>query len=120
MRGVGVGQVVSIGIVATYYSSIMAITLKYLADSFSAVLPWRDCKPEWGSCIPSNNDNANISWTNETKSSAELYFMCVVLKEDWHFKIIENLLISVGKRFYVLRTTLTMASVRQTGFLFVS
>lgn len=75
MRGVGVGQVVSIAIVATYYSSIMAITLKYLADSFSAVLPWRNCKPEWGACIPSNSDNANVSWSNDTKSSAELYFM---------------------------------------------
>lgn len=75
MRGVGVGQVVSIAIVATYYSSIMAITLKYLADSFNSILPWRDCKVEWGSCIASNNDGVNKSWTNESKSSAELYFL---------------------------------------------
>lgn len=88
MRGVGVGQVVSIAIVATYYSSIMAITLKYLADSFSAVLPWRDCKPEWGACIPSNSDNANVSWSNDTKSSAELYFMWGKL--IWYWKAFFN------------------------------
>lgn len=76
MRGVGVGQVVSIAIVATYYSSIMAITLKYFADSFNAILPWSNCKPEWGSCLPSlTSDNDNMTWTNETKSSAELYFL---------------------------------------------
>jgi solute carrier family 6 (neurotransmitter transporter, glycine) member 5/9 len=76
MRGVGIGQVTSIAIVATYYSSIMAITLKYFADSFNAILPWQNCKPEWGSCIPSNFDHSsNITWSNETKSSAELYFL---------------------------------------------
>lgn len=75
MRGVGVGQVVSIAIVATYYSSIMAITLKYFSDSFNAILPWGSCKPEWGSCIASGATNANMTWNNETKSSAELYFL---------------------------------------------
>lgn len=76
MRGVGVGQVVSIAIVATYYSSLMALTLNYFADSFNAILPWSNCKPEWGPCIPSTtHDNANMTWGNETKSSAELYFL---------------------------------------------
>lgn len=75
MRGVGVGQVVSIAIVATYYSSIMAVTLKYLADSFDAILPWSSCKPEWGPCISSTADNMNRTLSNTTKSSAELYFL---------------------------------------------
>lgn len=75
MRGVGVGQVVSIAIVATYYSSIMAITLKYFADSFNSILPWSDCNPDWmESCIPSGG-STNKTWSNSTKSSAELYFL---------------------------------------------
>jgi len=76
MRGVGVGQVVSIGIVATYYSSLMALTLKYFADSFNEILPWSECKSEWNStCIPSSFvNNGSMTWSNTTKSSAELYF----------------------------------------------
>lgn len=75
MRGVGVGQVISILVVATYYSSIMAITLKYFSDSFSEILPWQNCKTEWGSCIPSNFISANTTWSNTTKSSTELYYL---------------------------------------------
>lgn len=81
MRGVGVGQVVSIAIVATYYSSLMALTLKYFSDSFNAVLPWSFCKEEWGACIPSVHvENSNMTWSNSTKSSAELYFVKEILK----------------------------------------
>jgi solute carrier family 6 (neurotransmitter transporter, glycine) member 5/9 len=76
MRGVGVGQVVSIAIVATYYSSLMALTLNYLADSFNAILPWSSCKESWGDCIPSlPQENSNMTRANTTKSSAELYFL---------------------------------------------
>lgn len=82
MRGVGVGQVVSIAIVATYYSSLMALTLSYFADSFKSMLPWSYCKEEWGSCIPSLHEEkgANMTWSNETQSSAELYFLKDILK----------------------------------------
>lgn len=41
MREVGVGQVVAF--VATYYSSIMGLTMKFLYDLFSSVLPWSVC-----------------------------------------------------------------------------
>lgn len=79
MRGVGVGQVVSIGIVATYYSSLMALTLKYLADSFSEILPWSICNPAWSeTCIPSgisDNLNTSIVKDNTSRTSAELYFL---------------------------------------------
>lgn len=72
MRGVGTGQVLSSLFVATYYSSIMGLTLKYLFDSFSSELPWSTCKPEWGACVSALNDT---TYGNETaKSSAELYF----------------------------------------------
>lgn len=81
MRGVGVGQIVSICIVATYYSSLMALTLSYLANSFHEVLPWSSCKDEWNvTCIPSGyHDDTNMTWSNTTKSSAELYFLKDVL-----------------------------------------
>lgn len=76
LRGIGMGQVISTMFVATYYSSIMAITLRYLFDSFRTVLPWSYCKPEWGACIASGaGHDANTTWSNGTKSSAELYFV---------------------------------------------
>lgn len=53
MRGVGVGQVFAVLVVLTYYSSIMGLTLKYLFDSLSFVLPWTVCRDEWGPCISS-------------------------------------------------------------------
>jgi solute carrier family 6 amino acid transporter-like protein 5/7/9/14 len=79
---VGIGQTLCIMVVATYYSSIMAITMRYLVDSFSAVLPWSECNPMWNvSCYPSSGSmkGSNITWTNDTKSSAELYFLKDVL-----------------------------------------
>ena len=76
--GVGTGQVLSSLFVATYYSSIMGLTLKYLYESvFSLDLPWGFCKEEWGDCVPAVIDIANngsLLITNLTKSSAELYF----------------------------------------------
>jgi solute carrier family 6 amino acid transporter-like protein 5/7/9/14 len=85
MRGVGIGQVVSICIVATYYSSLMALTLSYFANSFNEILPWSNCNADWNvsACIPSGHQNnflSNMTWSNETKSSAELYFIKDVLR----------------------------------------
>jgi solute carrier family 6 amino acid transporter-like protein 5/7/9/14 len=82
MRGVGVGQVVSIAIVATYYSSLMALTLSYFANSFNEILPWSGCKSEWNAtCIPSGYQHSdNMTWSNDTQSSAELYFLKDVLR----------------------------------------
>jgi solute carrier family 6 (neurotransmitter transporter, glycine) member 5/9 len=76
LRGVGLGQVISTGYIATYYSSIMAITLRYFFDSFQTNLPWSSCKPEWGPCLPTGSDetSSNVTWDSDTKSSAELYF----------------------------------------------
>ncbi|XP_034248378.1 sodium-dependent nutrient amino acid transporter 1-like [Thrips palmi] len=42
-KGIGYGQLISSGIVVTYYCSIMAITIFYLAASFSSELPWATC-----------------------------------------------------------------------------
>lgn len=76
--GVGYAQVISTGIVATYYVTIMAITLHYFFNSFKAILPWTECLPEWGAtCTPSSRDTAfkyvKQSLVNRS-SSAELYY----------------------------------------------
>lgn len=76
LRGVGMGQVYATAIVSTYYSSIMAITLRYFIDSFRSELPWSRCKPEWDSCIPSGSSGStNTTWSSDSRSSAELHFV---------------------------------------------
>lgn len=77
--GIGYGQVISTGIVTTYYASLMALTIRYIFFSFSETLPWTYCKPEWTEpCIDSKLTNyfPNIS-SNSTKisTSAELFFL---------------------------------------------
>lgn len=77
--GVGYAQVISTGIVATYYVTIMAITLHYFFNSFKSILPWTVCLPEWGDkCKPSAPDTT-IQYFNqsitERSSSAELYYV---------------------------------------------
>lgn len=70
MRGVGSGQVLSSMFVATYYSSIMGLTLKYLYDSVSFILPWAICQPEWINCSSIVGNSSHEG----TRSSADLYF----------------------------------------------
>lgn len=89
-RGLGLGQVISLAVGATYYSALISIIFKYFFDSFSYELPWGDCKEEWTdvNCIPSKishissvgnqteiSNSTVASKTNRTMSSAEIYFM---------------------------------------------
>ncbi|KAG7209784.1 hypothetical protein KM043_011402 [Ampulex compressa] len=85
-RGIGIIQFIMLVALASYYCSLMALTLFYLIASFQAELPWGKCRPEWGKfCVnsqPGNNtqeitDDANTSYI----SSAELYFYKEVLRE---------------------------------------
>ncbi|KAL5286651.1 hypothetical protein ACFFRR_007957 [Megaselia abdita] len=80
MRGIGYGQIFSTAVVTTYYATTMALTLRYFVASFSFELPWSYCREEWGdSCIPSGQGpNSTIS---NGSSSAELYFLNIILKE---------------------------------------
>lgn len=76
LRGIGMGQVITTGIVSIYYAAIMAITLRYFFDSFRPVLPWSQCRIEWGPCFPTGvNENSNVTWGNGTRSSAELWYL---------------------------------------------
>ncbi|XP_014609957.1 PREDICTED: sodium-dependent nutrient amino acid transporter 1-like [Polistes canadensis] len=101
--GVGWAQFSSTIILATYYSSLMALTLFYLISSFSAELPWSKCLEEWKDfCIDSSSKKENRMMINDTtflkrndtyykldrsmsnsvyRSSAELYFLKSVLHE---------------------------------------
>ncbi|XP_016945680.2 sodium-dependent nutrient amino acid transporter 1 isoform X1 [Drosophila suzukii] len=101
MKGVGIGQVISISMVTTYYVAIMGITLRYLYDSFRSPLPWSECQPEWQSfCVASSLGNTSQLASPSTSStpisgdpemarlpqqqpvaSAELYFLKEVLHE---------------------------------------
>ncbi|ETN63082.1 Sodium and chloride-dependent glycine transporter [Anopheles darlingi] len=77
MRGIGVGQTIAIFTVITYYTAVLAITLRYLIVSFSAELPWARCDPSWTDCIDSwRTGNLTSAGDNGTlrKASAELYF----------------------------------------------
>ncbi|XP_017855352.2 sodium-dependent nutrient amino acid transporter 1 isoform X2 [Drosophila busckii] len=93
MKGVGIGQVISISFVTTYYVAIMGITLYYFYDSFRTPLPWSECQPAWGAhCVASSLGNTSISMSmssplssldpqQQPVASAELYFLKEVLRE---------------------------------------
>ncbi|XP_065369350.1 sodium-dependent nutrient amino acid transporter 1-like [Calliphora vicina] len=91
MRGIGYGQVMSTFFIATYYASLMALTLRYLILSFYAILPWSYCRDEWGDqCIDSRlkgEDSLETQVTTEAingsikKTSAEHFFFKVILHE---------------------------------------
>uniref|UniRef100_A0A1I8M2C5 Transporter n=1 Tax=Musca domestica TaxID=7370 RepID=A0A1I8M2C5_MUSDO len=88
MKGIGYGQAILTFFIATYYSSLMALTLHYLVDSFYPTLPWSYCREEWGDqCIDSKikTDGTLREVANFTggvkKTSAEFYFVNIVLHE---------------------------------------
>ncbi|XP_073811812.1 uncharacterized protein [Musca autumnalis] len=87
MKGIGYGQAILTFFIATYYSSLMSLTLSYLVDSFYATLPWSYCREEWGDqCIDSKiqKDVTGKNVTNVSgikKTSAEFYFVNIVLHE---------------------------------------
>ncbi|XP_036334373.1 sodium-dependent nutrient amino acid transporter 1 isoform X1 [Rhagoletis pomonella] len=85
MKGIAYGQVYATALATTYYAAIMALTIKYLLASFTPLLPWATCQPEWGAnCASITTYNSSvIGNTSHEKlvSSAELYFTKVVLRE---------------------------------------
>ncbi|KAJ8668094.1 hypothetical protein QAD02_009757 [Eretmocerus hayati] len=91
LKGVGCAQMFSMVAVASYYCSIMALTLHYLFSSFALQLPWSRCLDEWTTCAHSSEsqsettiiDNHTMinSSMGKLMSSAELYFTKTVLKE---------------------------------------
>uniref|UniRef100_A0A8W7P9P5 Transporter n=1 Tax=Anopheles coluzzii TaxID=1518534 RepID=A0A8W7P9P5_ANOCL len=83
MRGVGVGQSVAMVVAMSYYTPILAITLRYLLLSFSSELPWSKCDHSWSRCINSDfRGYANVTngLTEDRRNvSAELYFTNTIM-----------------------------------------
>lgn len=70
--GIGIGQVISISLVTTYYVGIMGITLCYFYDSFRSPLPWSECRSEWGThCVASSLGNTSTSLGSSSTSSGD-------------------------------------------------
>ncbi|KAJ1527615.1 hypothetical protein ONE63_007578 [Megalurothrips usitatus] len=99
-KGIGYGQLISSGVVVTYYCSIMAVTVYYLVVSFSAELPWATCPrpgvypPYAQQCFDSSSplprspygasNGSAPAWaapSPDRRSSSELYFKYAVLDE---------------------------------------
>lgn len=77
IAGVGVAQFIIMLALASYYCSLMALTLFYLVASFQEELPWSRCQQEWGElCVDSmpGNNSALMIENASYSSSAELYF----------------------------------------------
>lgn len=79
LQGIGYGQLLSVISVATYYCSLMALTLHYFFNSFGSILPWSVCDPSWVDCLDANS--GNTSRNDNTTSSSQLYFTQTVLHE---------------------------------------
>ncbi|KAL4713240.1 hypothetical protein ACJJTC_013170 [Scirpophaga incertulas] len=82
MKGTGYTQALGASFVLSYYVSIIALCLYYLAMSFSSELPWAVCNPSWknyAQCVESGSLNEGIK---NPISSAQLYFTETVLKQS--------------------------------------
>lgn len=74
-KGTGVGQLVAVFCICSYYASLMALIGSYLFDSFKTPLPWSQCRPEWKYCIDSAGNVSTIfSADQKLSSSSELYY----------------------------------------------
>ncbi|XP_077294962.1 sodium-dependent nutrient amino acid transporter 1-like [Arctopsyche grandis] len=87
LRGIGVGQTLSVSYVMTYYSGLMAMIVYYMYASFTTA--WSKCDSSWTGCFPSDEPKltkvlvsgmfSNI--TSDEKSSSELFFVRSVLNQ---------------------------------------
>nr|NP_611364.2 Lithium-inducible SLC6 transporter, isoform D [Drosophila melanogaster]AAF57648.3 Lithium-inducible SLC6 transporter, isoform D [Drosophila melanogaster] len=77
LKGVALGQVLATAASITYYSSIMALTLRFWLASFGSELPWSRCWESWGTdCHDGNAQNSSGKM-----SPAQLYFEREILHE---------------------------------------
>ncbi|XP_072381161.1 sodium-dependent nutrient amino acid transporter 1-like [Diabrotica undecimpunctata] len=86
LKGIGIGQVFGATCIASYYCILMAITLLYLVNSFTNNFPWATCWESWEEYLNGRNftcvDKNSVNFSsNNTISSAEMFFRREVLKE---------------------------------------
>uniref|UniRef100_A0A1Q3FP21 Transporter n=1 Tax=Culex tarsalis TaxID=7177 RepID=A0A1Q3FP21_CULTA len=80
MRGVGVGQTITLFTIVGYYAAVLAIAVRYFVDSFRSPLPWTECQADWYGCV-SSSFLGQVQVENGTGVvSAKLYFDKVVVK----------------------------------------
>jgi len=78
--GVGYAMVTVSLIVCIYYNVIMSYTVYYTIASFSSVVPWSECNPDWAdlnTCYIRNSsatDNSTNAVTNSTRETASLQY----------------------------------------------
>ena len=77
-RGVGIGQLVGIAFIMTYYCSLIGVTTWYFLASFASELPWATCQESWGkSCVDAAATRTTLlnNSLEQSVSSSELYFL---------------------------------------------
>uniref|UniRef100_A0A8D8ISD4 Transporter n=1 Tax=Culex pipiens TaxID=7175 RepID=A0A8D8ISD4_CULPI len=79
MRGVGVGQTITLFTIVGYYAAVLAIAVRYLVDSFRSPLPWTECQSDWYGCV-SSSFQGQVHENGTGVVSAKLYFDKVVVK----------------------------------------
>uniref|UniRef100_A0A182JD70 Transporter n=1 Tax=Anopheles atroparvus TaxID=41427 RepID=A0A182JD70_ANOAO len=72
MRGIGVGQTLTMALILGFYAAILAISVHYFVVSFAGTLPWARCLPEWTDCVDS--ESKLRVWNASLRPSAEIYF----------------------------------------------
>uniref|UniRef100_A0A670ZRQ4 Transporter n=1 Tax=Pseudonaja textilis TaxID=8673 RepID=A0A670ZRQ4_PSETE len=74
-KGIGYAICIIAFYVASYYNTIMAWALYYLASSFRSELPWVSCDHAWNTpnCM-SYFSNQSIAWTANSSSPAEEFY----------------------------------------------
>ncbi|XP_055593646.1 sodium-dependent nutrient amino acid transporter 1-like [Uranotaenia lowii] len=88
MRGIGVGQMIAMTIVISYYAATIALAIRYFFASFSSELPWASCDPSWTdvNCVASGSMEARPIFNGSDlpiRTSAELYYKRTVTGEDF-------------------------------------
>ena len=84
LAGVGYGQLIGTASVVSYYCSLIALSLHFLASSLQPVLPWTVCHPalvqEHLVCLTSSDNTSVLAHNQSVISPAEQYFIQGVLK----------------------------------------
>jgi len=80
--GIGYGQVIATGCVATYFCSLIGLSIYYLGMSFYPTLPWTKCSdllgdPETQICIPSGENKSDFVSCYGSNETSLNYSICV-------------------------------------------
>ncbi|XP_062698852.1 sodium-dependent nutrient amino acid transporter 1-like [Aedes albopictus] len=113
MRGIGVGQTITMFTIVGYYAAILSLAVRYFVDSFRIPLPWSECQREWTNCV----DSSFIGQIHTGESngsvvpSAELYFTKTVMN------ILPNIDDGIGSPDWKLALCLLVCWTAVTGLL---